>query len=171
MWRHSQPDALSIGLISNQTNKTAEVSMIETRLLQQFIAVAEELRFSRAAERLHMAQPPLSQTIRRLESEIGSQLFERTNRSVALTPAGAALLETARRILQSLDDGLAHTRRVAQGLEGHLTMAFINIVPYAPPLRALRDFRLASPGVVFTPCTCSSRPGTTSPSQRPWPRA
>ena len=124
--------------------------MIETRLLQQFIAVAEELHFSRAAERLHMAQPPLSQAIRRLESEIGAPLFERTNRSVALTPAGAAFLETARGILQSLDDGLAHARRVAQGLEGHLTMTFINITPYAPLLRALQSFRLASPGVAFT---------------------
>lgn len=64
--------------------------MIETRLLRQFIAVAETLHFNRAAERLHMAQPPLSQAIRRLESEIGATLFERTNRSVALTPAGAA---------------------------------------------------------------------------------
>lgn len=124
--------------------------MIETRLLQQFVAVAEELHFNRAAQRLHMAQPPLSQAIRRLESEIGSPLFERTNRSVALTPAGTSFLETARRILQSLDEGVVHTRRVAQGADGHLTMTFINIVSYAPLLRALRSFRLASPGVAFT---------------------
>lgn len=124
--------------------------MIETRLLLQFIAVAEELHFNRAAERLHMAQPPLSQAIRRLESEIGSPLFARTNRNVALTPAGTSFLETARRIIQSLDEGVAHTRRVAQGVDGHLTMTFINIMPYAPLLRALRNFRLASPGVTFT---------------------
>ncbi|CAI8767989.1 LysR family transcriptional regulator [Pseudomonas sp. IT-P176] len=124
--------------------------MIETRLLQQFIAVAEELHFNRAAVRLHMAQPPLSQAIRRLESEIGFPLFERTNRSVLLTPAGTAFLQTARCILQSLDEGVTHTRRVAEGLEGHLTMTFINIVSYAPLLRALRGFRLASPGVAFT---------------------
>lgn len=123
--------------------------MLETRLLQQFIAVAEELHFSRAAERLHMAQPPLSQAIRRLEGEIGAPLFERTNRSVALTPAGTSFLETARHILQSLDEGVAHTRRVAQGVDGHLTMTFINITPYAPLLRALRNFRIASPGVAF----------------------
>jgi DNA-binding transcriptional LysR family regulator len=124
--------------------------VIETRLLQQFIAVAEELHFNRAAERLHMAQPPLSQAIRRLEGEIGFLLFERTNRSVALTPAGASFLERARQILQSLDEGVAHTRRVAQGVEGHLTMTFVNIAPYAPLLRALRSFRLASPVVAFT---------------------
>ncbi len=124
--------------------------MIETRLLQQFIAVAEELHFSRAAQRLHMAQPPLSQAIRRLEREMGLALFERSNRRVALTPAGSAFLDSARQVLQSLDEGVAQTRRVAQGLEGLLTLTFINIAPYAPLLRALRGFRLACPGVAFT---------------------
>ena len=131
--------------------------MIETRLLRQFIAVAETLHFNRAAERLHMAQPPLSQAIRRLEGEIGATLFERTNRSVALTPAGAAFLDTARRILASLEDGVAHTRRVAAGMDGHLTLTFINITPYASLLRALREFRGAHPAVGFT-----LREGTTS---------
>ncbi|WP_369348338.1 LysR substrate-binding domain-containing protein [Stenotrophomonas sp. JAG2] len=124
--------------------------MIETRLLQQFIAVAEELHFNRAAERLHMAQPPLSQAIRRLEGLVGAPLFERTNRSVALTPAGAAFLETARRTVQSLEEGVAQTRRVAQGIEGHLTLTFINIAPYVPLLRVLRTFRQANPGITFT---------------------
>jgi len=124
--------------------------MIETRLLRQFVAVAETLHFNRAAERLHMAQPPLSQAIRRLEGEIGATLFERTNRSVALTPAGAAFLESARRILDALEEGVAHTRRVAQGMDGHLTLTFINIAPYASLLRALRDFRSTHPAVAFT---------------------
>lgn len=124
--------------------------MIETRLLQQFVAVAEELHFSRAAQRLHMAQPPLSQAIRRLEREMGLELFARTNRSVALTPAGSAFLDSARQVLLALDEGVAQTRRVAQGLEGLLTLTFINIAPYAPLLRALRGFRLACPGVAFT---------------------
>ncbi|MGJ7541643.1 LysR family transcriptional regulator [Variovorax sp. LT1R16] len=131
--------------------------MLETRLLQQFIAVAEELHFSRAAERLHMAQPPLSQAIRRLESEIGSPLFERTKRSVALTPAGTSFLERARSILQSLDESVAHTRRVAQGIDGRLTLTFIHITPYAPLLRALRHFRAASPGVAFEMIEATTR--------------
>lgn len=124
--------------------------MIETRLLQQFIAVAEELHFNRAAERLHMAQPPLSQAIRKLEGAVGAPLFERTPRSVALTPAGAAFLETARRTVQSLEEGGAQTRRVAQGMEGHLTLTFINIAPYASLLQALRHFRELNPGIAFT---------------------
>lgn len=80
--------------------------MIETRLLVQFIAVAEELHFNRAAQRLHMAQPPLSQAIRRLEQELGVSLFERTNRSVSLTPAGINFLESAREVLRVLDEGV-----------------------------------------------------------------
>jgi DNA-binding transcriptional LysR family regulator len=124
--------------------------VIETRLLQQFVAVAEELHFNRAAERLHMAQPPLSQAIRKLESVVGAPLFVRTNRSVSLTPAGVAFLVTARSTLRALEEGVAQTRRVAEGIEGHLTLTFINIAPYAPLLRALRGFRHASPGISFT---------------------
>ena len=124
--------------------------MIETRLLLQFIAVAEELHFSRAAKRLHMAQPPLSQAIRKLENEIGASLFERTNRSVALTSAGSSFLVMARRIVQSMEEGVAHTRRVALGVDGHLTMTFINILPYPSVLRALRTFRQSSGGVAIT---------------------
>lgn len=124
--------------------------MIETRLLQQFVAVAEELHFNRAAERLHMAQPPLSQAIRKLESVVGAPLFVRTNRSVSLTPAGVAFLVSARSTLRALEEGVAQTRRVAEGIEGHLTLTFINIAPYTPLLRALRGFRHASPGISFT---------------------
>ncbi|NYA43350.1 LysR family transcriptional regulator [Serratia fonticola] len=124
--------------------------MIETRLLHQFIAVAEELHFNRAAQRLHMAQPPLSQAIRRLEHEIGAPLFERTNRSVSLTPAGTDFLATARKVLRLLDEGVEQTRRVAQGIEGHLTLTFINIAPYNALLGALQRFRAAFPAISFT---------------------
>lgn len=131
--------------------------MIETRLLRQFIAVAEELHFNRAAERLHMAQPPLSQAIRRLEAEVGAPLFERNNRSVALTPAGSAFLDSARRTLALLEEGVAHTRRVSQGIDGHLTLTFINITPYETLLRVLREFRTAAPAVAFTLREASTR--------------
>lgn len=121
--------------------------MIETRLLRQFIVVAEELHFRRAAERLHMAQPPLSQAIRRLEEVVGFPLFERTNRRVELTAAGVAFLGRAREILAALDDGLAHTRRIAQGIEGHLRLSLINLTPYPLIWRALRAFRASAPAV------------------------
>ncbi|PLY41308.1 LysR family transcriptional regulator [Janthinobacterium sp. ROICE36] len=124
--------------------------MIETRLLRQFIAVAEELNFRRAAERLHMAQPPLSQAILRLEASLGYPVFERSNRKVSLTPAGSTFLATARQVLANLEEGVAATRRVAQGIEGHLRLSFIHITPYAHVLRALRTFRAASPAVQFT---------------------
>lgn len=124
--------------------------MIETRLLRQFIAVAEELNFRRAAERLHMAQPPLSQAILRLEDMLGYPVFERSNRRVSLTPAGTAFLATARQVLASLEEGVAAARRVAQGIEGHVRLGFIHITPYAHVLHALRAFRAASPAVQFT---------------------
>ena len=124
--------------------------MIETRLLRQFIAVAEELNFRRAAERLHMAQPPLSQAILRLEDMLGYPVFERSNRKVSLTPAGTAFLATARQVLASLEEGVAAARRVAQGIEGHVRLGFIHITPYAHVLNALRAFRAASPAVQFT---------------------
>jgi len=124
--------------------------MVETRLLQQFITVAEELHFNRAAKRLHMAQPPLSQAIRRLEQEIGAPLFYRTNRSVSLTPAGTAFLASSRKVLRLLEESIEHTRRVAQGIDGHLTLTFINIAPYGALLRALRRFCSTYPAVSFT---------------------
>lgn len=124
--------------------------MIETRLLRQFIAVAEELNFRRAAERLHMAQPPLSQAILRLEEMLAYPVFERSNRKVSLTPAGTAFLATARQVLAALEEGVAAARRVAQGIEGHVRLGFIHITPYAHVLAALRVFRADSPAVQFT---------------------
>ena len=97
---------------------------VEFRHLRYFVAVAEELHFGNAARRLHMAQPPLSQQIRRLEEEIGYALFLRSSRSVQLTPAGAALLERARRTLARVGDDLEAVRSVARGEVGTLTIGF-----------------------------------------------
>ena len=84
--------------------------MIETRLLRQFIAVAEELHFHKAAARLHMAQPALSQAINRLEDKLGFSLLLRDRRGVQLTTAGSAFLHTAYRTLQELASGIEHAR-------------------------------------------------------------
>jgi DNA-binding transcriptional LysR family regulator len=98
---------------------------LELRHLRYFIAVAEELHFSRAAKRLHMAQPPLSQQIRKLEQYIGHALFTRNSRTVALTQAGEALLERSRYLLRRLEDDLETVRRVGRGEIGTLTVGFI----------------------------------------------
>lgn len=121
--------------------------MIETRLLRQFVVVAEELHFSRAAERLHMAQPPLSQAIRRLEEQIGYPLFVRDKRTVELTSAGMAFLGKAHELLGALDESVAYTRRVAQGIEGHLVVAMISLSHYPSFWRALSAFRTRMPTV------------------------
>lgn len=120
--------------------------MIETRLLRQFIAVAEELNFHRAAERLHMAQPPLSQAIRKLEDSLGLPLFERSNRSVALTPAGATFLVSARRILAKLDESIREAQAVASGKAGRLAISFVGTAHDLLPA-ALRRFRTEYPGI------------------------
>lgn len=97
---------------------------MELRHLHYFAAVAEALHFGRAAERLHMAQPPLSQAIRQLEAEMGLTLFARTTRKVTLTPAGSAFQEDVRRILEAIDDGVARAQRIGDGHAGVLRLAF-----------------------------------------------
>jgi DNA-binding transcriptional LysR family regulator len=99
-------------------------STVELRHLRYFIAVAEELNFSRAARRLQMAQPPLSVAIRQLEQEIGAQLFTRTSREVRLTEAGEALLAGARRTLAEADAAVTSAQRAAEGKEGTLRIGY-----------------------------------------------
>ena len=120
---------------------------VEMRQLRYFVAVAEEKHFGRAAIRLHMTQPPLSQAIQALEADIGGLLFARTKRSVALTPAGLALLPEARRILQQAGTLPDLVRRASTGESGLLTLAFVSTADYSilPPL--LREFREAFPHV------------------------
>ena len=85
---------------------------IELRQLRYFVAVAEELHFGRAAERLHMSQSPLSRAIRELERDLGLVLFVRTTRRVELTPAGSVLLERSRRALAEIDGAIARVIRL-----------------------------------------------------------
>jgi DNA-binding transcriptional LysR family regulator len=117
------------------------------RGLRYFVAVAEELHFTRAAERLYIAQPALSEHIRRLEDELGVELFRRTTRKVELTAAGEEFLSRARRILAEADEALADASRAARGETGRIRVATgatagLELVP-----RALRAFREARPAV------------------------
>lgn len=98
---------------------------IELRHLRYFVAVAEELHFGRAAQRLHLAQPPLSQQIRKLEEILGYALFTRTSRSVRLTAAGEVFLERARRTLRNVQEDLDEARSIARGEVGFLRVGFI----------------------------------------------
>jgi DNA-binding transcriptional LysR family regulator len=119
---------------------------IELRHLRYFAAVAEELHFGRAARRLGMAQPPLSQQIGRLEEMLGCALFTRRPR-VALTPAGEVLLGVARRSLAQVAQGVETTRRAGRGEAGVLTVGFAASVMLAPLPAVIRAFRDRHPGV------------------------
>jgi DNA-binding transcriptional LysR family regulator len=120
---------------------------IELRHLRYFVAVAQELHFGRAAKRLHIAQPPLSQQIRRLEELLGYQLLVRTSRAVKLTACGEALLERARRTLDRVQEDLAYVRRVGRGETGYLRVGFIGsgMLTCLPAL--LREYRTRYPNV------------------------
>ena len=120
---------------------------LDLRQLRYFIAVAEELHFGKAALRLHMTQPPLSQAIQALEELLGAALFERNRRAVSLTPAGHALLPEARRILAQAASLPELVRRAAGGSAGRLALAFVSSADYSilPPF--LRRYRAAFPDV------------------------
>jgi DNA-binding transcriptional LysR family regulator len=121
--------------------------MIPGRLLSQFIAVAEELHFGRAAVRLHMAQPPLSQAIKHLEELVGVPLLTRSKHFVALTPAGVAFLDEARELLTHGQRAIETARRASQGLTGRITIGFVGSVSYELLPRILRDFRTQFPSI------------------------
>jgi len=123
---------------------------IELRQLRYFVTVAEELHFGRAARRLHMTQPPLSQTIMALEEMLGAPLFERNRRGVSLTAAGAALLPEARRLLEQ-SAGLAElVQRAATGASGRLSLAFVSSADYSVLPPTLRAYRAEYPQVEIT---------------------
>ncbi|GAA4335988.1 LysR substrate-binding domain-containing protein [Actinomadura luteofluorescens] len=115
--------------------------------LANFVAVAEELHFGRAARRLRMTQPPLSRQIQLLENELKVRLFDRTNRSVRLTPAGRAFLVEARRLLQQADHAAMSVRQVSAGEAGTITLGFTAASAHATLGRVLEAARAALPDV------------------------
>jgi DNA-binding transcriptional LysR family regulator len=121
--------------------------MIDLRLLRQYIAVAEELHFHRAAARLNMSQPPLTAAIRRLEEEIGAELIERGNRTVGLTAAGAVFLEEARRTVAQADRAVAAAREAAEGRSGVVRLSYIGSALYGRLPERIRQFRQSFPTV------------------------
>jgi DNA-binding transcriptional LysR family regulator len=121
--------------------------MIELRPLRQFMVLAEELHFGRAAQRLHMTQPPLTQAIQQLERTLGARLFDRTQRRVALSPAGLALLPEVRRLLAAAEALPQQAQAAAAGLAGRLRLAFVSSIAYGPLPGWLRGFRDAHPAV------------------------
>jgi DNA-binding transcriptional LysR family regulator len=123
---------------------------MELRHLRYFLAVADELHFGRAAARLHIAQPPLSQQIRQLEAELGFPLFLRTQRRVRLTEAGAAFRDEARTLLERLEQAKAAAGRVARGEAGALAVGFVASATYGLLPRLYRRFRERHPGVALT---------------------
>jgi len=120
---------------------------MELRQLRYFIAVAEERSFSRAAQRLHLSQPPLSTQIMMLEEELGIRLLDRSNRGVSLTVAGSIFYEEIRAVLVRLEHGKTRARQAGQGNVGTLSIGFVSIADYGilPPV--LKEFRSRFPAV------------------------
>ena len=120
---------------------------VELRHLRYFVAVAEELHFGRAAKRLHLSQPPLSQQIHKLEDILGYPLFVRTSRSVKLTTAGEALFERARRTLRNVQRDIEETRSIGQGEVGSLNIGFVGSAMLTTLPGIFRAYRSAYPRV------------------------
>lgn len=120
---------------------------ITLRAMEQFIAVAEELHFHRAAARLNMSQPPLTSAIRKLEETIGVTLIERGNRVLGLTPAGDAFLDEAREILRQAEHAVTTTIDVAAGKTGVLRLGYVGSSLYGRLPDVIRRFRTSHPNV------------------------
>jgi DNA-binding transcriptional LysR family regulator len=123
------------------------MSGMDLRQIRQFITVAEELHFGRAAERLNMTQPPLSMSIRKLEETLGVPLFHRTKKSVSLTAAGTIWLVHARRLLAEAERLPTIAQRAARGELGQLRLAFVSIASYTLLPDLVCRFRAAFPEV------------------------
>jgi DNA-binding transcriptional LysR family regulator len=120
---------------------------MELRHLRYFVAVAEELHFRRAAERLHVAQPAVSEQVRKLEDELGVRLLNRTQRSVSLTDAGAAMLDEARRVLHQADRAMAVARDTRSSAAARLRVGYLpDSLPTVVP-RALQELGRTMPNL------------------------
>ena len=120
---------------------------MELRHLRYFVTVAGELHFGRAAERLFISQPALSQQIRSLEGELGLKLLERTSHGVRLTPEGAAFLPEATAVVQQAERAVEIARALAQGASGHLRLSYVRTIPGGLPERIVREYRRRFPRV------------------------
>jgi len=123
---------------------------MELRHLRYFVTVASELHFARAAQRLFISQPALSQQIRSLEGELGLKLLERNRRGVRLTPEGAAFLAEARAAVEQADHAAAVARALAEGATGQLRLAHLRAMFSGPPELIVREYERRFPGVELT---------------------
>ncbi len=123
--------------------------MIELRHFRYFLAVAEQLHFGRAAEQLHMAQPPLSTQIRQLEEMLGVQLFLRSKRKVELTEAGQVFQEEARKVMEAVGRAEGAAQQASQGVRGRLRLGFASSAPFGIFPQVLRAYRQAYPNVIL----------------------
>jgi DNA-binding transcriptional LysR family regulator len=133
----------------NDGAPTLPDAAIELRSWRQFLALAGTLHFGRAALQLHMTQPPLTQAIQQLERRLGTMLFERTRRSVALTPAGAALVEPVRQLLRQAAALPTRARDASAGEIGRVRVGFVSTIGFGPLPVWLRSFREHHAGIAI----------------------
>jgi DNA-binding transcriptional LysR family regulator len=134
--------------VDDQRDPLPSLDGIELRQMRYFLAVADELNFTRAAERLHLAQQALSASIRRLEEQLGVALFVRSTRKVELTVAGEILVEGARAVVAAAVDAVERVHQVAEGRSGRITIGFSTAAGGVPIVRQIiRTFSERAPGV------------------------
>jgi DNA-binding transcriptional LysR family regulator len=124
---------------------------MELRHLRYFVTVAGELHYARAALRLFISQPALSQQIRSLEGELGFKLLERNSRGVRLTPEGEAFLSEAKIVVRDADHALAVARALAEGATGHLRLSHLRTMPRGLPEHIMSEYQRRYPGVEIIP--------------------
>jgi DNA-binding transcriptional LysR family regulator len=143
---------LCIGKIDRRTNKDESDydrnPGMKFRHLEYFVAAAEELNFTHAADRLNVSQPPFSKQIHDLEGELGIEFFERQRKGVALTPAGKSFLIDARRILEDCEASIRKAQRISRGEIGELAIGYMSAMTHDFLGKALEIWRLNSPGII-----------------------